>query len=472
MDVLRILLAEIGYRKLNFALSLFAVVVAAVLFVAGPMLLEGYSQATETELDGLHARVAESSVRLEAAEAQREAELRELEDQTRKLMRDMGFNLAILHADAQRRPFLLTGLPSVDMPQQFVDRLAADPSLKLVTHLVATLTGQIELAGEKVILVGYLPETPQAHKPLTKFAQKMQALKKKKKPMGYDIAPGTVQLGHGLGQGGLGQGRQPGQTIEVRGKQFTIATILPEKGSREDFTIAMHLSDAQALLGKPDTINEIKALECNCAESGLLAIRSQIRGILTDVQVFRDNSKADAREKQRQMVQQKHARIVQSHGEALAERRRALEETAGRRENIEALMTTFARVVTPLVVLACAIWMGLLALANVRQRRTEIGILRALGKGSAVIGWLFLGKAVLLGLAGAVIGCLLGIPAAGWLGTRVLDAPDGFLAHYLSHHYGVPLLAVLGAPLLAAAASCLPTLSALSQDPAVVLRDQ
>ncbi len=130
-------------------------------------------------------------------------------------------------------------------------------------------------------------------------------------------------------------------------------------------------------------------------------------------------------------------------------------------------MESLASVITPIVVLASAIWVGLLALANVRERRTEIGLLRALGKGPVTVASLFLGKAVLLGLFGAGIGFLLGSLAAHWLGVRLLDVP----ADYFSVRYSLLAVAVLGAPLVSAMASYLPTLSALAQDPAVVLRD-
>ena len=460
MNTFKILLAEIGYRKLNFALSLFAVVVAAILFVAGPVLLEGYSQATETELAELKRRVADSSQRLGAVEAEREAELAELADQTRRVMRDMGFNLAILHCDANMKHFLNTGLPTKTMPQDFVNRLADNPHLTMVTHLVATLTGEIEFEGADVRLVGYLPEVPQSHKPQTAFAKKMMA---KKKPMGYDIAPGTAVLGHALGRK-----REVGQTVDVLGREFSIAKILPEKGSRKDVTIAVHLSDAQRLLDKPDMINEIKALECKCAEAALPEIRRQIENALSDVYVFRDTSRADARVKQRTMVQQKHERIIASHKEALQERQRALEETENRRRQIQSLMATLTYIVTPLVVLASAIWVGLLTLVNVRERRTEIGILRALGKGSGTIATLFLGKAVLLGLVGAGVGLALGVTLARWLAVAALGAPDD----QFTVNYALVLGALIGAPVLSAVASYLPTLSAVLQDPAVVLRDQ
>jgi putative ABC transport system permease protein len=119
------------------------------------------------------------------------------------------------------------------------------------------------------------------------------------------------------------------------------------------------------------------------------------------------------------------------------------------------------------VVLACTVWVGLLALANVRQRRAEIGLLRAIGKASTTIAGLFLGKALLVGMLDALAGFVLGAWLAHLLGAKALDLASGQVSVRL------PILcyALLGAPLVAAIASYLPTLSAITEDPAVVLRD-
>ncbi len=468
MNVFKTLLAEISYRKLNFAISLLAVVIAVGLFVATPLLVAGYRRQTHGELTSLEARVIESAAELEKSEAQQRQELARLEDETRKLMVEMGFNLNILHADTDAVEFLSTRLPEVDMPEQWIHQLAGDSSLTMVTHLVATLRGKITCEGREVYLVGYLPETPQARKPQTEFAKRWGH---QRKPMGYDISPGTVQLGYALGVG-----KRTGETILLGGKPFQIARVLPEKGSEEDVTVAVHLRDAQALLKKPGKINQIMALECRCNEADLPRIRKQVRAILPETRVVRDKSKADARARQRGLVKEKHQQIVAEHRRALAEREQALADTAARREKIQDLLATFAAVITPLVVLVAAIWVGLLALANVRERRTEIGILRALGKGSGTIAGLFLGKAVLVGLLGAGIGFLLGTGVGYALGTdlpRILGAQPLYDARdHFTFPYMLLGIALVGAPLLSAVASYLPTLSAVLQDPAVVLRDQ
>ncbi len=78
---------------------------------------------------------------------------------------------------------------------------------------------------------------------------------------------------------------------------------------------------------------------------------------------------------------------------------------------------------------------------------------------------LFLGKAVLLGPCGGVVGCLLGYVFARWLATSVFEVTvESFTPSTVAS-----ICAILGTPLIAAMASYLPTLAAVKQDPAVVL---
>jgi putative ABC transport system permease protein len=137
------------------------------------------------------------------------------------------------------------------------------------------------------------------------------------------------------------------------------------------------------------------------------------------------------------------------------------------RAEMLATMNNLAAIVTPLVVLACGLWVGLLALANVRERTGEIGLLRAIGKSSSLIAGLFLSRAMLIGLAGGAAGFLLGKLLAEQLGARIFDVS----AAQASPQAMILIYALLGAPILCALAAWLPTLRAIVQDPAVVLRD-
>lgn len=469
MSVFRILLAEIAFRKLNFVLSLFAVVVAVALFVSGPMVVEGYRRQTQSEVQKWRALVDESEAGvneiragMQKVEAETASELAELGDTTRKVTLGLGFNLLIVHKDTNMADFWASDYAAIDMPEEYVDRLATDANLTLVTHIVATLQERIEWERRKVLLVGYAPEATQSHL-------------RHKAPMGYVVKPGTVFLGHELGVD-----RSLGDKIEVpvRGaekpKTFEVAMILPEQGSKDDISIVMHLADAQEVLGKPDKVNQILALNCHCAESNMSRIREQLEAALPEARVTEFRTKFLARAEQRDAVAASSEKVLGEMRANLLEREKILEERkailsdmAGSRARIERLMVTLSDVITPLVVLAAAIWVGLLALANVRERRPEIGVLRALGKGSGTIIALFLGKAVMLGLAGGLVGFGLGTLLGQTLGQSAL----GIAAGQFRPRADVFLYILLGAPLLSAIASYLPTLTAVLEDPAVVLRE-
>lgn len=459
---LKQVLAEIRYRKGNFVLSALGIAVAVMLFIAGPVMLDAYQQETRGQLaesealvTQLKREVADLEADVHRVETQTATELAQLGDQTRRLMRDMGFNLMIVHRDTDMSDFWAADFAANDMPQEYVHRLAKDQHLTLVTHLVATLQGKITWNNRKVLLVGYLPETTQAH-----LAQKS--------PMGYNVKPGTVLVGYELAAG-----RKVGDSIDVAGRPLRIARILPEQGSKEDITLAVNLADAQAILNKAGRVNQIMALGCQCAGSSLPNIRQQLTESLPEAKVSEFHSIALARAEQRTLVEAKQNQILAAmkdslrrRQQTLAQQEKTMADLAAGRARIGSLLATLASVVTPLVTIASAIWVGVLALVNVRQRQAELGLLRALGKGSGVIASLFLAKAALLGLAGAAAGILLGYAVARWFIHGGLASGAG-----VSLSYALPLAALFGAPLLAIVATWLPMLAALSEDPAAALRE-
>ena len=76
------------------------------------------------------------------------------------------------------------------------------------------------------------------------------------------------------------------------------------------------------------------------------------------------------------------------------------------------------------MLLASALWVGLVFYSNVRERRSEVGILRALGARTGAILRLFLTKALVMGCAGGVAGYAVGasIRFAQWeTGAGLLD---------------------------------------------------
>ena len=125
MTTFRLLLAEIRYRKVNFALSVSGVMIAVALFVAAPVLVDGYQRETqkqvgrwEDQVGELKRSVAEMRDGMARVETETAAELARLEKETRRLMRDMGFNLLIVHRDTNMNDFWAADFAANHMPQQ------------------------------------------------------------------------------------------------------------------------------------------------------------------------------------------------------------------------------------------------------------------------------------------------------------------------------------------------------------------
>ena len=245
-----------------------------------------------------------------------------------------------------------------------------------------------------------------------------------------------------------------GETLTLEGRPFKISALQPQRGNQDDITLWINLAEAQKLLGKEDRINAILALECTCAVDRLGQIRDEVAKILPDTQVIEFSSQALAR--------------AEARNRAAVEAREAVdrekESRTCQRQEREGLFA----VLVPLVIGACAIWAGLLALGNVRGRVGEIGILRALGVPTRRVLAIFLVRAALIGLLGAALGFVAGWLGA-WLGEERLSggSPLGPL-------FDAPLcMLVLGlTPLFSAVVSWLPALWVTQLDPADSLREK
>ena len=192
MSTAKLVFWEIRHRASNFVFSLLAVTTAATLFVAGPTLVEGYGRQTREFLM--------------QKQAELERDNKAFWKKTSRIMRDAGFNLLILHKDTNMVDFWGPDYKTVDMPQEYVSRLANSEKLTLVTHIVATLGQRIEWRDRKILLVGYAREVPQPH---------LRA----KTPMGPAIDPGSVHVGHDLSSG-----LAVGDEVEILGLVDSVKT--------------------------------------------------------------------------------------------------------------------------------------------------------------------------------------------------------------------------------------------------------
>jgi putative ABC transport system permease protein len=339
------------------------------------------------------------------------------ERETARLMLSMGYNLHVIAKDADVGVFLMTGLADKTMPEAYLGKLAAQNSISY-NHLLATVEGKMKWRGVDVILTGLAPE-------VCPPGQQKQAIV-------LSVEPGTAYVGHHIAEALT---IQKGGVIDVNGKSLRVERCLAEAGGLDDMRIQCSLRDAQEILGLPGRITQIKAVDCLCFEKGdpVTTLRKEIGSILPQTQVLQVKSLANARAKQRQMIR-----------------------------NIFAVML-------PFVILACGVWIGALAVMNVRDRRPEIGLLRALGYDAVQVMLLFLGKALLVGLFGAAAGFLLGTELGLRFGPRVFEITAKTM---LRPEFSLFTLACILAPLFAMVASLVPTVIAVTYDPATTLREE
>jgi putative ABC transport system permease protein len=231
---------------------------------------------------------------------------------------------------------------------------------------------------------------------------------------------------------------------------FTIVGILSTGGAEEEDVI-VPLADAQQLAGKPGmyrrlyvsaltkpedafarrdpksmTPAEFDRWYCTPYISAIaLQISEELKG--TDVRVIR--------------------RVAEGEGNVLTRVRTLL------------WMVTFA------ALLAAALAVGASAAASVIERRTEIGLMKALGAGSALVGVLLAAEQLLLAFVGGGIGYAIGILFARLLGMRIFGfAPEPKLF--------VLLIILALAALITLLGSAFPLRKASRYEPAPILRGE
>lgn len=427
---------------LSVAVAVASLVGAQTLLTADRIITEQLLDEKETEVESF---IAEKQAAVEKAG-------KDLQDFMRKQMLGLGFNVLILPESQSLSEIHLNGSMSATMPEEYVDRLA-NSKIVTVNHLLPSVTRRVswEERDREVIVVGTRGEVPIQHRG-------------RKKPLLDEVAPGKMVVGHELHrQLELNEGA----SVRFQGREFTVSEVHDERGSVDDVTLWINLAEAQEILGMQNLINAILALECDCVGDRISQVRAEISKILPGTQVIERYSqaltRAESRAKAKESAEVAFEEARQSGAEQIA-----MEQTA--RQNLEDRHAGFAAILVPLVILGSIVAIGLLALANSRQRSHEIGILRAIGLSTRQLMLVFLSKAAALGLLGGLGGVAAGLMIGRLLGSAE-SSGTAWNEMFASGH--LPIV-VLAAPpcalLLAGLASWIPALLAARQDPAVVLQ--
>jgi putative ABC transport system permease protein len=451
VNVWQMVLREIKHRKLNFALMLSTVVIAIGSLVGAQVILRGGELKTQRILKDKQTQVSKS---IEVHTQKVTAAGKALSDATRKEMLKLGFNLLIVPKTQDLQELGRTGIVTEEMPEKYVQTLA-NSSIVTVNHLLPSVTKHVEWPEQdnlKVILVGTRGEVPIHHRKL-------------KKPLLAAVPPGTMVVGHEIQQK---LKLKVGDTVKFQGREFTVNKLHPSRDLKDNSTIWIDLKEAQEILGMQNVIHAILALECECAGDRITQIRADIKTLLPETQVIERYSQAVTRAEMRSKVK---VAAEASLAQATSAGEEQLVNESNLRVSIQSQERNIADTFVLVALIGAAAIIAVLAITNVRNRRDEIGILRAIGFRSSHILLLFLSKAVGIGFLGGVLGCGLGL-MVGISFTEQSGSTESLGQIFESTAVIMTLsLGPILAPVLAAVASWLPSTIAARQDPATVLQE-
>jgi putative ABC transport system permease protein len=270
-------------------------------------------------------------------------------------------------------------------------------------------------------------------------------------PIREVLPPGAIEIGYDLARSA---GISPGDTVTLFGEEFTVHRVHSRTGNDDDVTVWCNLEKVQGWFDLAGKINGILALECVCDFEEFGRVEQEVRGILPDTQVLEFGTILRAR--------------FDARARAAAMRESAIDSEIAYRAQLGGQRQRLVRFLIPVVVVGALVWIFFLILSNVKERRGEIAVMRTVGVGQRTIMGVFLGKAALMGAAGSVIGCLLGlIGVAAWEGIPVWTGDFGLVLRP-----GMAALTLVGTLVLAVVAGWIPALKAARLDPATILREE
>lgn len=430
MNIWRLIIKEMLHRRLNSILVVLNVAIAIGSLACSLLVLKTYDVNTRKIL--------------EQKESELKARLAVLDDEVRKTMLNLGFNIAIIPKGLNLGDFFAEDFASKYMPEESVQKLARSGILT-IRHFLPSLQQKITWPEEKrtIILIGTSGEVS--------VSQKSQ-----EKPLIQPVPARGIVLGYELHHN---LKLKTGDKVRFMGKEFTLLKCNAERGDKDDITAWINLREAQELLNKKGLINAIMALECMCAGPDPVAgIRAEIGRILPDTQVVEKRSEALVRWEARTRVAK--------------EAEEAIKHEKNNRARLQSQREQSAVILISIVVIAVVVSIAGLGFRNVRDRRDEIGILRAVGFKSIQVLVLFLSKSFLTGLIGGVLGLWAGIMAGKVF--LVSNSAIGMDSIGLFRLLDIEFMsfALFVAIALSVLAGWIPAVLAMRQDPAVILREE
>ncbi len=306
---------------------------------------------------------------------------------------NLGANILILPQGASIDDYYASDIDAPTLPMDYVERIL-NSTIAGVDNMSPKLTRRVKVGDQSVVLTGILPKSEIASKPLWQTSGLLGAR------LTTACAPNkSANKSHGLEDEKLKRkvidtlysddclaGSQVAKRlklsvngrINILGKEFMVVKFLPETGTIDDDRIFANLKDVQKLLKIENQVSAIEIMGCcNAISEGLLG---QLRNILPDTRVTTIGQIVSTQIKTNQ------------------------------------LMKKVTLVMLIIIFIVGGISIGNYIWANVNERKREIGMLRMMGADRSTIYMMFLLKALILGVAGGILGYLSGTVAGVVLG--------------------------------------------------------
>lgn len=356
-------------------------------------------------------------------------------------MEALGANVLLLPQAASLQDYYAADAHGATLPEEYAAQLAL-ANLEGVQKISPKLSVPAELAGRKVTLTGILPQSE--FEAMAKFQSAgvfsnkhdgcknhavlneetgsdaenlakgrfLREMAKDRVFVGADVAAAT--------------GAKDGDRVELFGLPFIVAGVIPATGTVDDGRVFAHLHTVQDLANKGETVNVVEIMAC--CEDAAGGLVGEIREMFPEAKVV------------------------------------TITQVVDTQVAVNRLMTRLSFLFFGILLVVGVASIAGTMFSNVTERRREIGTLIALGATPRLIARLFLGKALLIGLAGGLVGYVGGTLLAVFAGpywAGIAVRPVMSLA----------VVSLVLAAIVALAASYLPARRAALLDPCLCFRE-
>jgi putative ABC transport system permease protein len=356
-------------------------------------------------------------------------------------MESLGANVLLLPQSASLQDYYSADAHGATLPEEYAAQLAL-ANLEGVQKISPKLSVPAELGGRRITLTGILPqsefESVAAWGSVQVFSHKHEGCKRQAL-IEEENSSDVENLSKGRFIRNLSKDRafvgadvaalcgvKTGDRVDLLGLPFIVEGVIPATGTIDDSRVFAHLHVVQDLANKGEDVNVIEIMAC--CEDAAGGLVGEIRDMFPDAKVV------------------------------------TITQVVDTQVAVNRLMTRLSYLFFGILLVVGVASIAGTMFANVTERRREIGTLLALGATPLLISRLFLGKALVIGLAGGlagyVMGTLLAVCAAPyWAGVAVRPV------------FSLALIAVVLAGIVALVASYLPARRAALLDPCLCFRE-